>query len=409
LNGLARPSRTGCSLVVCFWHRAVKAEGMGLGFSSCPVVRRAALLPILAALAVALSGTEVKAQTEVKVVDGGVPTLHVYTNLIQIPMLVLGQNREPVRKPIEASRFSVSIDSGPWFRATHVRQEGEDPISLSILLDLNGSTTQLVPKIGAALASLAPLSLNSRDRVSVYALDCGLVKSMEDASADSGTLKKALDAAVAPWMLRKSEKHPKSCDQDAHLWDALAQVVARMMNAPGRRVILAVTDGQDKGSKYPSNEVTNFAQQTGTAVFGLSYAAEPADAGAWALGRRGGGSYRPSGAMTSVADTQFPSLCELSGGIVTTVSERKSLQQTLKDFVGMVRQRYIVEFPRPSNSTPGSHGMEVKIAKGDYLIRAAGVSMPVPDASLMKDPATIQSGPSQAPLEGTKRVSAKPQ
>jgi hypothetical protein len=66
----------------------------------------------------------------------------------------------------------------------------------------------------------------------------------------------------------------------------------------------------------------------------------------------------------------------------------------------MVRQRYIVEFPRPSNSTPGAHGMEVKIAKGDYLIRAAGVSMPVPNASLMKDPATIQSGPSQAPLEG---------
>jgi hypothetical protein len=395
--------------VLCFWHRAVKAEGMGLRFSWCPVVRLVTLLPILAALPVALGGTGVMAQTEVKVVDGGVPTLHVYTNLIQVPTLVLGQNREPVRKPIEASRFSVSIDSGPWFRATHVRQQGDDPISLSILLDLSGNTTQLVPKIGAALATLTPFSLNSRDRVSVYALDCGLVKSIEDAPAESGTLKKAVDAAVAPWMLRKSEKHRKGCDQEAHLWDGLAQVVARMMNAPGRRVILAVTDGQDKGSKYPSIEVTNFAQQTGTAVFGLSYASEPAITGAWALGRRGGGSYRPSGAMTSISDTQFPSLCELSGGVVTTMSERKSLQETLKEFVGMVRQRYIVEFPRPSNSTPGAHGMEVKIAKGDYLIRAAGVSMPVPDASLMKDPATIQSGPSQAPLEGTKRVSAKPQ
>ena len=382
---------------------------MGLGFSWCPVVRRVRLLPILAALAIALSRTEVMAQTEVKVVDGGVPTLHVYTNLIQIPTLVLWQNREPVRKPIDASRFSVSIDSGPWFRATHVRQEGEDPISLSILLDLSGNTTQFVPKIGAALANLAPLSLNSRDRVSVYALDCGLVESIEDAAADGGTLKNAVDAAVAPWMLRKKEKHPKSCDQPAHLWDALAQVVAKMMNAPGRRVILAVTDGQDKGSKYPSNEVTNFAQQTGTAVFGLSYAAEPAITDAWVPGRRGGGAYHQSGAMTAVADTQFPSLCELSGGIVTTVSEWRSLQKALKDFVGMVRQRYIVEFPRPSNSTAGAHGMEVKIGKGDYLIRAAGASMPVPDPSLIKDPTTIQSGPSQAPVEGTKRVSTKPQ
>jgi hypothetical protein len=349
------------------------------------------------------------AQTELKVVDGGVPTLHVYTNLIQIPTLVLAPNHVPIGKPIEASRFSVSIDSGPWFRATHVRQEGEDPISLAILLDLNGNTTQLVPKIGVAVASLVPLSLNSRDRVSVYALDCGLLKSTEDAPADSGALKKAVDAVVESWMLRKNEKHAKGCDRGVHLWDALAQVVARMMNAPGRRVILAVTDGQDTGSKYPSNEVTNFAQQTGTAVFGLSYAAESAFADAWVPGRRGGGVHRPSSGTTSVTDTQFTSLCELSGGIVTTMSERKSLQVTLKDFVGMVRQRYIVEFPRPSNSTPGEHGMEVKIAKGDYVIRAAGVSMPVPDAALMKDPATIQSGPLEAPVEGTKRVSSKPQ
>lgn len=382
---------------------------MGLGFRWRPIVRSATLLPILVAMAIALSGTEGMAQTELKVVNGGVPTLHVYTNLVQIPTLVLAPNHVPIGKPIEASRFSVSIDSGPWFQATHVRQEGDDPISLSILLDLNGNTTQLVPKIGVALASLVPLSLNSRDRVSVNALDCGLLISTEEAPADSGTLKKAVDAVVESWMLRKNEKHTKSCDQGVHLWDGLAQVVARMMNAPGRRVILAIIDGQDKGSKYPSNEVTNFAQQTGTAIFGLSYAAESAIADAWVPGRRSGGVYRPSDVMTSAEATQFASLCEMSGGIVTTMDERKSLQQTLKDFVQMVRQRYIVEFPRPSNSTPGEHGMEVKIAKGDYLIRAAGASMPVPDAALMKDPATIQSGPSQAPVEGTKRVSTKPQ
>jgi hypothetical protein len=86
--------------------------------------------------------------------DGTVPTLHVYANLIQIPTLVLWQTREPIKNTIDASNFSISIDSGPWFRATHVRQEGEDPISLSILLDLSGDTAKLMPKIGDALASL---------------------------------------------------------------------------------------------------------------------------------------------------------------------------------------------------------------------------------------------------------------
>ena len=107
--------------------------------------------------------------------------------------------------------------------------------------------------------------------------------------------------------------------------------------------------------------------------------------------------------MTSVADTQFPSLCELSGGIVTTMSERKSLQQTLKEFVKMVRQRYIVEFPRPANSTSGKHTMNVQIANGNYFVRPAGISVPIPDPALLADPTTVPSDPSRTPVQGTRK------
>jgi len=191
-------------------------------------------------LAAGWSGATVAAQDQGS--DQGIPTLHVYTNLVQIPTLVLTANRDPVTKPIDPSRFSVSIDSGPWFRATHVRQEGEDPISLSILLDLSGDTAQLVPKIGVALANLAPLSLHAQDRVSIYALSCGLVRSLNDAPAGIETLKKGVDEAVQPWMQRKGDKHAKNCEQEVPLWDALAKVAARMKDSPGRRVILAVSD-----------------------------------------------------------------------------------------------------------------------------------------------------------------------
>ena len=139
---------------------------------------------------------------------------------------------------------------------------GRGSISLSILLDLNGDTAELVPKIGVALANLAPLSLHAQDRVSIYALSCGLFISLNDAPADIETLKKGVDAAVQPWMQRKEEKHAKNCEQEVSLWDGLAEVAARMTDSPGRRVILAVSDGQDKGSKHPWNEVTDFARRT---------------------------------------------------------------------------------------------------------------------------------------------------
>jgi hypothetical protein len=90
------------------------------------------------------------------------------------------------------------------------------------------------------------------------------------------------------------------------------------------------------------------------------------------------------------------------------MSDTAALSKSLEKFVTMVRERYIVEFPRPSNSTAGEHDMEVKIDKGIYTIRPSGVSMPLPDPALMSDPSTIQAGPSQTPEEGTRKVMKQP-
>ena len=347
-----------------------------------------------------------EAQDEPKaVVDGGVPTLHVYTNLIQIPTLVLEPNHELIRKPIAENRFSVSIDDGRWFRTTHVRQEGEDPIELSIFLDGSGDTAALMPKIGDALSELARSSLRPRDRVSVYALDCSFIRSLYDAPADSGAIKKATDLALESWMLRK--KHKESCEQGLHLWDGLAEVEVDMARLPGRRVILAITDGKDKGSKYTRDQVMTFAQGTGTAIFGLTYA-ERSLVGVPTMGRHGAGMYVPGDGGPRGTDAELISLCELSGGVVMTASDSRSVGLTLREFVTMLRERYIVEFPRPSNSTPGTHDMEVRVARANYFIRPAGISVPLPDPALAADPTTIQSGPSQTPEQGTRKGATAP-
>jgi len=89
-----------------------------------------------------------------------ITTLHVYMDLIQVPVLVLDFNLQPL-KPIDPSRFLVSLDAGPQFRPKHVRQEGDDPITLGILLDPS-SEAELMPRVAAAIAGLAPGSLHPR-------------------------------------------------------------------------------------------------------------------------------------------------------------------------------------------------------------------------------------------------------
>jgi hypothetical protein len=76
----------------------------------------------------------------------------------------------------------------------------------------------------------------------------------------------------------------------------------------------------------------------------------------------------------------------------------------------MVRERYIVEFPRPAKATAGEHVKEIRIVNGsNYFIRPAGVSVPIPDATVLTDPTTVPSDPTHTPEMGTRRVMTKPQ
>jgi hypothetical protein len=279
----------------------------------------------------------------------------------------------------------VSFDSGPRFRATHVRLEGDDPISLSILLDGTGPEDALLPKIDAAIAALAPLSLHSQDHVSIYALDCSLSQTLGDAPAEQSKLKQGVDSALESWTYRKKNKHAPHCQQSIHLWDALALITEDLYPLPGRHVVLAITDGSDRGSVQTWNEVKFFAQSTGVAIFGMTYASLSA------------GPFR-----SRASENAFNSVCELSGGMIF-MADTEDAAQTLQRFMKTIRERYIVEFPRPFNSTVGPHDFLVTIEKMDAFIRPAGISVPI------ADPTTVPSDPSRAPMEGTRRVLTKPQ
>jgi hypothetical protein len=316
--------------------------------------------------------------------DADVLTLHVYTNTIQIPVLVLGTDQRKLA-PFAPDRFRVSFDGGPPFRASHVRLEGDDPISLAILLDMSGSELELSAKLENAITELAPLSLGTKDHVSIYGLDCEFSQYASDVPADEGHLKTAVHEALQSAGDRQA-KHDSKCKSQVQLWDALAFVTNQLSGLPGRRVILAVSDGRDKGSTHKWNEVRVFAQASAVAIFGMTYVP-----------------WLPAGSpgVGNAMEDPFRSICELSGGLVFSAN-RADVAKKLKGFVAMVRGRYVVEFPRPLNSTKGHHGFVVTIDKSQAFIRSTGISVPLPDAKVLADPTTVlPSENNPAPDEGT--------
>jgi hypothetical protein len=306
------------------------------------------------------------------------PTLHVYTNLVQIPTLVLGRDQKPIA-PIDERRFFVSLDGGPKLRATHARLEGDDPISLTILIDLSGGYVVA----DQAIASLAPLSLHAKDEVSIYALNCQLIHPADQAVTDAAALKQQVDL-----LLQKSESWnqidaERRCQNPLFLWDSLATIVQTLSNRPGRRVILVVTDGVDRGSRNSWNALRYFAQARSVAIFGL---VQPADL-----------KFRPG-------EDLFNSVCQLSGGMVLPTSE-KDLGKQLAWAVKLIRGRYIVEFPRPVTTVGARHSLEITISTWrDAFIRPTGSAVPTDDPSILNDPTTIPTDVSRTPQFGNRKV-----
>lgn len=65
--------------------------------------------------------------------DAETPMFRVYANLLQIPVLILDKYRRPVA-PIPPEKFRIQLDEETPVRPRQVRLQGEDPITLAVLV-----------------------------------------------------------------------------------------------------------------------------------------------------------------------------------------------------------------------------------------------------------------------------------
>ncbi|HTV07555.1 MAG TPA: hypothetical protein VMD97_00755 [Candidatus Aquilonibacter sp.] len=299
-------------------------------------------------------------------------TLKVYTDLVQVPTLVLDHDQQSL-PPIEPKRFQVSLDGGKRFAPTHVRLEGDDPLDLAILVDASGTQRAgLALNVAEAAAAMAAKALHPQDHVSVYTLSCNLLRTAYEMPPDPAALRNAIENGLNSPKLGK-DSAGRSCGRDVYLWGALTAIITDLNKATGRRAILAVSDGQDDGSKISWDALHDYAGAQGVALFGMR------DPGrvwqAWRGGR---------------ADP-FRSLCESTGGIILETG-RRGLEKQLEQWVKLLRGRYVVEFPRPQQLTQAHHSIEVSVKRdGLAFVTLAGVSVTLPDPKLTSDPHYLPS------------------
>jgi hypothetical protein len=303
-------------------------------------------------------------------------------------VLVLDTSQEPI-PPVKFSDFRITLNAGRPFRPTHVRREDDDPITLAVLIDLNANQRLLRDRLSAAMSQIAPDSLRPHDRVLLYSFGCGKLYRSPQSANDAAGLVASVDAALTaiprPASRSVFSREKVRCGGTGQLLSAMARTAQLLGTQPGRRVLLAMTDG------YPDNEpasiwrdLKTYAVNQSVTIFALS---------------------QPIADMDGAPGQEdlLSNLCQLTGGILMRSSAKK-LPQRLALLIRMLRERYIIEFPRPADVKAGSILIDVTLGHKIAFIRPSGAGVPLPTPDETRNPAAPVPDPEITPELGGRRI-----
>ena len=314
--------------------------------------------------------------------EGSPYVLHLYARLVELPTLILGPNDRPLRS-LGPKSMNIKLDLRPPFHPTSIRLEGNDPISLAILIDTRGEQFPLLTAFQNDFSTWLTKSFGPLDRISLYAMNCDLFRSAFDRPPNPTLLQPALDQVIASAM-SKDQNNQAACAGSAGLRDYIDYVMKQSSTFPGRRVILFLANGDDDKGTARWQDLVSDATLYAVTTFGINVPDSPL------LGWGG----------------SFEELSQRSGGLNMPATP-DALSTTLSQVIDLLRQRYILQFPMPADLTGDVHQVFVTVDKSTTVIRPSGITVPLNDPSTRTGSVNIPVGePSANPT--TSQPSATP-
>lgn len=139
------------------------------------------------------------------------------------------------------------------------------------------------------------------------------------------------------------------------LYDAIWQFSdEKLRNAPGRRVIVVITDGDDTFSKADLDDAIDIAQRTETTIFAISTKA----------GFLGTVPGVDAGTVKDKGDKLLSRLCEETGGEVFFTGDMYELEKAFTKISNELKGQYIITY-RPANQKYDGKDRKVEVRFAD--------------------------------------------
>lgn len=146
------------------------------------------------------------------------------------------------------------------------------------------------------------------------------------------------------------DKIKKTGSQTA-LYDAVWQFSdEKLRNAPGRRVIVVITDGDDTFSRAELKDAIDIAQRTETTIFGISTKS----------GFLGSVPGVEAGTVKDKGDKLLTELCEETGGEAFFTGDMLALEKAFTKISEELRSQYIITY-RPANQNYDGRERKIEV------------------------------------------------
>lgn len=267
----------------------------------------------------------------------------VSTFEVRLPVTVTDKDKKKdLIKGLRQNDFSV-FENGVRQEITFFTDEKNNPpVYVGVLMDTSASTSgKLKFSKQAAKDFIYTVTRLRKDKAAFMTFD-HRVELRQDFTDKLDLLDRAVEKV-------------KDTGSQTALYDAIWQFSdEKLRTAPGRRVIVIITDGDDTFSRAEIEDAIDIAQRTETTIFGISTKA----------GFLGTVPGVEAGTVKDRGDKYLERLCEETGGKAFFTGDMLALERSFTEISKELRSQYIITY-RPVNQNYDGKEREIEVRFND--------------------------------------------
>ena len=327
--------------------------------------------------------------------QGQAPPITVHVKVVNVLAIVRDKKGAIVRN-LSQDDFELKEDDRPQ-TIRYFSHETDLPLTLGLLVDTSLSQRRVLGQERDASATFLDQVLRvEKDQAFVIHFDRE-VELLQDLTSSRQKLQAALNLLQIP---NRSDQGGDSSDSGqgqggrgrggyggggTTLYDAI-YLASNDITAKqgGRKALIVLTDGVDRGSKKTLASAIEAAQRADTLVYSILFADEEGYGGGGGgyghhgmgggmgggMGRHGGGYPRPQQSRPD-GKKILERLSKETGGRFFEASKKHPIDETFSQIQEELRNQYSLGYtPDPANPGPGYHKISLTTKKKDLIVQA---------------------------------------